>query len=127
MSVNAENAGHPLRLFVDTGANCNTISWKFYETLVAQGLECVFHPGPTEGFNINLVCKQVLHVTGDRFIVQTEVGTSSGNFLSGFGQDFLVLDDDEDMVMGVQWYNSVLRVSPTEHIKILDAKILGLT
>ena len=49
-----------------------------------------------------------------------------GNFLSG--QDFLVLDDDvEDMVMGVQWYNSVLKGSPTDHIKILDAKIRGLT
>ena len=59
----------------------------------------MFHPGPTKGFNINLVGKQVLHVTGDQVIVQTEVGTSSGNFLSG--QDFLVLDDDvEDMVMG---------------------------
>ena len=57
-----------------------------------------FSPGPTKGFNINLVGKQVLHITGDRFIVQTEVGTSSGNFLSN--QDFLVLYDNvEDMVM----------------------------
>ena len=67
-----------------------------------QGLECVYHPGPTKRFNINLVGKQVLHVTGDRAIVQTEVGTNLGNFISS--QDFLVLDDDvEDMVMGVQW------------------------
>ena len=36
-------------------------------------------------------------------------------------------DDGEDMVMGIQWYNSVLRGSPTNHIKILDAKIQGLT
>ena len=91
--------GHPVKVLVDTGANCNTISRKFYETLVAQGLECIFHPGPTKGFNINLVGKQVLHVTVDQVIVQTEVGTSSGNFLSGL--DFLVLDDNvEDMVMG---------------------------
>ena len=70
--------------------------------------------------------KQVLHVTGDRVIVQTEVGTSSGNFLSV--QVFLGLDDDvEDMVMGVQLYNSVLSGSPTDHIKILDAKIRELT
>ena len=73
-----------------------------------------------------MVCKQVLHVTGDRVIVQTEVGISSWNFLSG--QDFLVLDDNvEDVVMGVQWYNSVLQGSPADHIKILDAKIRGLT
>ena len=47
-------------------------------------------------------------------------------FLSG--QDILVLDDDvEDMVMEVQWYNSALKGSPTDHIKILDTKIRGLT
>ena len=40
--VGAENEGHPVRVFVDTCANCNTMSRKFYETLVAQGLECVF-------------------------------------------------------------------------------------
>jgi len=38
-----------------------------------------------------LVGKQVLHITGDRVVVVTEVT----------GQDFLVLDDGvEDMVMG---------------------------
>ena len=59
-------------------------------------------------------------------LLVTKVGTSSGNFLSG--QDFLVLVDDvEDMVMAVQWYNSVLIGSSTDHIKILDAKIRGLT
>ena len=61
-SICAENEGHPVRVFVDTGANCNTISRKFYETLVSQGLECVFHPDPTKGFNINLVGKQVLQL-----------------------------------------------------------------
>ena len=121
-----QNEGHPARVFVDTGANCNTISRKFYETLVSQGLECVFHAGPPKGITINLVGKQVLNVTGDRVIIQTEVETNVGNFISG--QDFLVLDDDvEDIVMGVQWYNSVLKGSPTDHITILDAKIRGLT
>ena len=57
--------GRSIKVFVDTGADCNTISRKFYKILVAQGLECVFHPGLTEGFNINLVGKQVLHVAGD--------------------------------------------------------------
>ena len=41
---------------------------------------------------------------------------------------FLVLDDDvEDMVMGVQWYHSALKGSPTDYIKILHAKIRGVT
>jgi hypothetical protein len=53
--IGVENEGHPVRVFVDTGANCNTISRKFYETLVSQGLGCVFHLGPPKGFNINLV------------------------------------------------------------------------
>ena len=57
-----------------------TPSRKFYKLLVAQGLKSVLLPGPTKGFNINLVGKQVLHVTVDQVIVQTEVGTSSGNF-----------------------------------------------
>ena len=52
--------------------------------MVAQGLECFFHPDPTKGFNINLVGKLVLHVTGDRVIVQIEVGTSSGNLSAGY-------------------------------------------
>ena len=63
--IGVQNEGHPARVFVDTGANCNTISRKFYKTLVSQGLECVFHAGPPKGFTINLVGKQVLQVTGD--------------------------------------------------------------
>ena len=33
--IGVENEGRPVRVFVDTGANCNTISRKFYETLVS--------------------------------------------------------------------------------------------
>jgi len=40
----------------------------------------------------------------------------------------MVLDNDvQDIVMGVQWYNSILSGSPDAHIEILDAKIRGLT
>ena len=52
--VGADNEGHPVKVFVDTGAN-----------------------------GTRRVGKQVLHVSGDRDNVQTEVGTSLGNFLSG--------------------------------------------
>ena len=37
----------PFNDFVGTGANFNTISGKFYEILVVQGLKCAFHPGST--------------------------------------------------------------------------------
>jgi len=61
--------GHSAKVFVDTGAYCNTISRKFYKILVAQGLQCAYHPGPIKGININSVGGQVLHVTSDRDIV----------------------------------------------------------
>jgi len=90
-----------VKIFVDTGANCNTISRKFYLTLLDQGLKCALIPGPSEGLSINLVGGQTLHVTGDRVLMQTEVGTNLGNFHSD--QDFLILDQDsEDLVMSVQ-------------------------
>ena len=44
----------------------------------------------------------MLNVSRDRVLVQTEVGTNSGNFYSD--QEFMVLDIDvDDVVMGVQW------------------------
>ena len=48
-----------------------------------------------------------LDVTGDRFLMQTEVGTNLGNIYSD--QDFLILDhDSEDLVsLGVQWHNYI--------------------
>jgi hypothetical protein len=79
-----ENEGHPVRVFVDTGAYCNTISRKFYETLVSQGLECVFHPGPTEGFNINLGNRCYTLVT--ELLSRPKLEQIWENFLSG--QDF---------------------------------------
>jgi len=55
LRVAPNNEGHAVKVFVDTGANFNIISRKFYEILVAQGLKYTIHPGPTKGFNINLV------------------------------------------------------------------------
>ena len=92
LRISSVNEGHPAKVFVDTGANCNTISRKFYEILVAQGLKCAFPLVLRVSNNINLVGGQVLHDTGDRVIVQTVLGISLGNFHSG--QEFLVLDDD---------------------------------
>ena len=53
-----------------------------------------------------MVGGQVLNVSGDRVLVQTEVGTNLGHFHSD--QEFMVLDNDvEDLVMGVQWFNAI--------------------
>ena len=46
--------GHLAKNFIDTGANCNTITRQFYSTLVGQGLNCAFYPGPS-GVSENLM------------------------------------------------------------------------
>jgi len=108
LRIGPHNEGRLAKIFVDTGADCNTISRKFYFTLLDQGLKCALILGPSEGLSINLVGGQTLHVTGDRVLIQTEVGINLGNFHSD--QDFLILDQDsEDLVMGVQWYNLILK------------------
>ena len=54
-------------------------------------------PGP------HLVGGQTLEVTGDRVLMQTEVGTNLWNFY--YDQNFLILDQNSvDLVMRVQLY-----------------------
>ena len=126
MRIGPENEGHLAKVFVDTGANCNTISRTFYEIVVSQGLKCAFYPGPSKGVHINLIGGQVLNISGDRVLVQTEVGTNLGHFHSD--QEFMVLGNDvEDLVMGVKWFNAIHNVSQDDHVKILDATLRGLT
>ena len=67
--------GHLAKIFIDTGENCNTITRKFYSTLVDQGLKCAFYPGPSGGIEINLVVGQCLGVSGYKTIFMTEVKT----------------------------------------------------
>ena len=51
---------------------------------------------------------QTLDVTGDRVLMQTDVGTNLGNFYSD--QDFLIMDiDSKDLFIGVQWYHCIFR------------------
>jgi len=61
----SDNESHLTRIF-DTGANCNTITRKFYSILMDQGLKCAFHSGPPGGIDINLVGGQRLGVSGNR-------------------------------------------------------------
>ena len=67
--IGSDNEVDLARIFVDTGANCNTISRK-YSTLLDQGPKCRFYPG---GIDINLVGGQRLKVLGDKITFMTEV------------------------------------------------------
>ena len=53
--LGSDNEGHLARIVVDTDANFNTITRKFYSILLDQGLKCAFYPGPPGGIDINLV------------------------------------------------------------------------
>ena len=54
--LGSDYEGHLARIFIDTGANCNTITRKFYSILLDQGLKYAFYPGPPPGgIEINLV------------------------------------------------------------------------
>jgi len=80
--LGSDNLCHLARIFVDTGAKCNTISRKFYSTLLDQGLKCAFYPGPPGGIDINLVGGQRLGVSGDKTTFMTEVKTTWVSFYS---------------------------------------------
>ena len=81
--MGSDNEGNLARIFIDTGANCNTIRRKFCSTLLDQGLKCAFHPGPREGIDMNLVGgSQHLGVSCDKATFMTEVKTTWESFYS---------------------------------------------
>ena len=51
IGIGSDNEGLLARICIDTGANCNTMSWKFYRTLLDEGLKCAFYPDPPGGIN----------------------------------------------------------------------------
>ena len=65
--LSSDNEGHSATIFVDTGANCNTISRTFFSMLLDQDLKCAFYPGPPGGIDINLVGGQRLGVLGQYY------------------------------------------------------------
>ena len=79
MRLGSDFEGHLAKIFIDTGANCNTITIKFYSTLVDQGLKC-FYPGPSGGIEINSVGGQRLGVSGDKTMFMTDVKNHVGYF-----------------------------------------------
>ena len=71
--------------------------------------------------NINKVGGERINVSGDKTTIVTEVKSTWGNFYSE--EEFLILDqDEEDLVMGNIWYNSVMRAKRSEILIIMDSR-----
>ena len=93
-------------MFVDTGANCNTISRRFFDDLVARGLVAVHKGKPESGVRINLEGGQNLMISGNKVEMEVDVATNMG--IKTSIQDFLILKNDvESLVMGA--CNGILR------------------
>ena len=75
--------------------------------LVSQGLKSKFTGGPNNGIEVRLVGTQSLNVSGDKARFEIDVGTNMGRIDSE--REFWILDNDgEPMVMGVQWHNDLV-------------------
>ena len=88
--------GYLAQVFVDTGANCNTISRALFEQLIDRGLVSELVKGPETGVRINLVGGQTLGISSDKAIIEVDVGIKTSI------QEFLILEQvSEPLVMGV--------------------------
>ena len=88
------------QVFVDTGANNDTISRTLFEQLIDRGLVSAFVKGPESSVRINLVGGQTLIISGETEIMEVDVATNMGIRTSI--QEFLILEyDTEPLVMGV--------------------------
>jgi hypothetical protein len=72
------NPGHAARIFVDTGANVNTISRNFHQQLVDSRLNQKFTPGPDGGLSVTLAGDNRMTVSGDKTTLMVEVKTNFG-------------------------------------------------
>jgi hypothetical protein len=122
----ADAEGKDVRVFVDTGANVNTMSRRQFMAFFDWNMDFEYIEGPFGGLEVKLVGGQTLHVAGDRVRIMTEVATTMGK-VRGV-EEFLVLDNDaEDMVMGVYWYQRVTNGGGNDpNIRILDMRNFGV-
>jgi hypothetical protein len=90
--VDAE--GKDVRVFVDTGANVNTMSRSQIVAFLDANVDFDYLEGPFGGWEVKLVGGQTLHVAGDRVRILTEVATTMGK-VRGV-EEFLVLDNDAE-------------------------------
>ena len=106
MGNGVNSGGKDVRVFVDTGANVNTISRSQFIAFLDDNVDIYFVGGPFGGLEVKLVGRQTLNVSGDKVRIQTKVATTMGRVWGV--KEFLVLDNDaEDIVMGVYWYQRV--------------------
>jgi len=92
-------------LFVDTGANVNTMSRSQHIAFLDANADFDYVEGLFGGLEVKLVGGKTLHVAGDKVRIQTEV-TTMGK-VRGV-EEFLVLDNDAEDIYGygVHWYQS---------------------
>jgi hypothetical protein len=119
------NEGFLSKIFVDTGASCNTIDRSYYETLRRQEIRMEYIPGPVGGLEVSLVGNHSLHVQGDKVRMQMDVGTNMGR--RGSVQEFLILDEDsENLVIGVHWHQSLFGGNSTQMVRMVNIDTFGV-
>ena len=110
-------------MFVDTDANCNTISRRFFDDLAARGLVAKLIKGPEAGVRINLVGGQNLMISGDEVKMEVNVATNMG--IKTLIQDFLILENDaESLVMRIlHWLESNVENGEYRHLwgKVIES------
>ena len=79
----------------------------FYDILVRQGSKPKFIKGPKNGISVKLVGNQCMNVSGDKVRFEVNVGTNMGR-ISSEPEFWIVGNDGERMVMGVQWHNDLV-------------------
>jgi hypothetical protein len=118
--------GNLVRVFVDTGANINTISRRYLDQLRDLNVKLEMIPGPIDGITIQLVGGRTLQVSGDKVRLQTRVATNMGRINSI--QEFLVLQDDsEDLVMGVNWHRELMGGVRAATTRLIDMPTVNIS
>ena len=98
-----ESERKDVRVFVDTGANVNTMSRRQFVAFLDSNLDL---EGPFGGLEVKLVGGQTLHVAGDKARNETEVANTMGKVQGR--EEFLILDNnEEDVVMRVYQHQRV--------------------
>ena len=105
MGIECED--HLAKIFVETGANCNTTTLKLYRILLNHGLKYGLCPRPYiyRGIDKNLMGGQTINMTGDNVTTMTEVLTILRTIYSE--QEFLE-SDVNDIVLSVRWFDSIM-------------------
>ena len=111
-------------MFVDTRANCNTISRTLFEQLVNRGLVSELVKGPEAGVRINLVGGQTLGISGDKAKLVVDVATNIE--IKTSIQEFLILEhDSEPLVIGVQWHSSLFGENCGDSTRLVNMDTFG--